>query len=303
MKKTGIIGIDIGGTNVKIGVLDRSGNIKKTSSFSTHKEKGVKDVLRRLFLNVDNIIKDSSVKLKGIGVGCPGPLDDKKGIIISPPNLPDWHGLKLKEILKKRYGCRVVVENDANCAALGEFIKGAGKPYDNIVLLTLGTGIGSGVIADKKLLRGRGFAAELGHVSLNPKGPKCKCGRRGCLEAYSSATAMISRARQLKVKLTNKNITAEALFGEAKKGNKKAKRVVDEAIFYLAAAIGNFANAYNPEAVILSGGIIKAGPYLFNNIRKELNKQALPVMLKGLKVLPAKLGQKAGVIGAGSLVI
>jgi glucokinase len=300
MKKTYVVGVDIGGTNIKLGLLDTKANLKKTINLPTHKEKGVKDVLRRLFLSIDSLLKDKNIKLKGIGLGCPGPLDDRKGVIISPPNLPDWHGLKLKQIVKNKYKCKVVVENDANCAALGEFIKGAGKPFSNIVLLTLGTGVGSGVIIDGRLLRGRGFAAELGHVSLNPKGPKCGCGKKGCLEAYASATAMVKKGKKI---FKNKDVTAEYLFNQAKKDNKKAKLIVDEAIFYLAVAIGNYANAFNPEAIILSGGIIKAGNYLFKNIKKELKNQALAVMLKDLKILQAKLGQDAGVIGAGSLVL
>jgi glucokinase len=300
MKKTHVVGVDIGGTNIRIGLMDLRGNLKKVSNIPTQKEKGAKDVLRRLFLSIDILTKNNSVKIKGIGIGCPGPLDDKKGIIISPPNLPDWHGLKLKKIVEKKYKCKVAVENDANCAAMGEFAKGAGKPYNNIVLLTLGTGVGSGVVIDKKLLRGGGFAAELGHVSLNPKGPKCGCGKKGCLEAYSSATAMIKKGKRV---FRNKEVTAKFLFDEAKKGNKKAKHIVDEAMFYLTVAIGNYANAFNPEAIILSGGIIKAGSYLFSNIKKQLKDQALAVVLKDLKIIPAKLGQDAGIIGAGWLVV
>jgi glucokinase len=295
-----IFGIDIGGTNIKIGLLDSKGNLKKTVNMPTEKEKGVKDVLRRLFLIIDKLIKDKKVKPGGIGIGCPGPLDDKKGIIISPPNLADWHGLKLKKIFENKYKCRVVVENDANCAALGEFAKGSGKPYDNIVLLTLGTGIGSGVIVDKKLLRGKGFAAELGHVSVNPKGPICGCGKKGCLEAYASATAMVKKGKRV---FKKKDITAEYLFNQAKRGNKKAKKIVNEAIFYLAFAIGNYANAFNPDAVILSGGITKAGSYLFDNLRREVKNQALEPMQKSLEIIPAKLGQRAGIIGAGFLVL
>ena len=300
MKKTHVIGVDIGGTNIRIGLMDAKANLKKVVNIPTQKEKGVKDVLRRLFLSLDVIIKNNKVKIKGIGIGCPGPLDDKKGIIISPPNLVDWHGLKLKKIVEAKYKCKVAIENDANCAAMGEFIQGAGKPYNDTVLLTLGTGVGSGVIIDKKLLRGRGFAAELGHVSLNPKGPKCGCGKKGCLEAYSSATAMVKNAKKT---IKNKEITAKYLFSEAKKGNKKAKLIVDEAIFYLTVAIGNCANAFNPDAIILSGGIVKSGSYLFTNIKKQLKEQALAVTLKDLKILPAKLGQDAGIIGAGWLVV
>jgi glucokinase len=300
MEKLHVIGIDIGGTNIRIGLMDLKANLKKVVNIPTQKEKGVKDVLRRLFLSIDGITINNKVKIKGIGIGCPGPLDDKKGIIISPPNLPDWHGLKLKKIVETKYKCEVAVENDANCAAMGEFVKGAGKPYNNIVLLTLGTGVGSGVIIDKKLLRGGGFAAELGHVSLNPKGPKCGCGKKGCLEAYASATAMVKKGRRV---FKGKEVTAKFLFSAAKKGNKKAKAIVDEAVYYLAVAIGNYANAFNPEAIILSGGMIKAGSYLFDNIKKQLKDQALAVVLKDLKIISAKLGEDAGVIGAGWLVV
>lgn len=310
-KSSCYLGIDIGGTNIRLGVVDDKGKILYRKRFPTLKEQGKNRVIARLLKVINSVIKNSKYPIKGIGIGCPGPLDSKKGIVLSPPNLPDWKGLHLREIVRRRFNLPVYLENDANCAGLGESWQGAGKGASSMVLLTLGTGIGSALILNKKLWKGKdGFASEFGHVSINPKGPKCKCGNRGCLELYASATAVVKRIKQaLKKGMKSKvfkspkeNITAAKIYRAAKIGDEISKRILDETAFYLGVAIANIVNALNPEIVVLSGGMTKAGRLLFDKIKQTVKTRALAEASRGLKIVSARLGENAGIIGASRRV-
>lgn len=306
-KNSCYLGIDIGGTNIRLGVVDDKGKILLRKRLPTLKEQGKEVVIVRLLKAINSIIGDSKYTIRGIGIGCPGPLDSKRGIVLSPPNLPDWKDLHLREIVKRRFNLPVYLENDANCAGLGESWQGAGKGASSMVLFTLGTGIGSALILNKKLWKGKdGFASELGHVSINPKGPKCKCGNRGCLELYASATAVVRRIKQalkkgMKSKVfkpTKENITAAKIYQAAKMGDELSKRILDETGFYLGVAIANIVNALNPEIVVLSGGMTKAGRLLFDKIKGTVKSRALKEAVGGLKIVLGKLGEDAGIIGA-----
>ncbi|KPK42414.1 MAG: hypothetical protein AMJ78_02675 [Omnitrophica WOR_2 bacterium SM23_29] len=306
-KSSCYLGIDIGGTNIRLGVVDDKGKILLKKRLPTLKEQGKKVVIVRFLKAIDSVIKNSKYTIKGIGIGCPGPLDSKKGIVLSPPNLPDWKNVPLREIVKRRFNLPVYLENDANCAGLGENWQGAGKGASSMVLLTLGTGIGSALILNKKLWKGKdGFASEFGHVSINPKGPKCKCGNRGCLELYASATAVARRMKQtlkkgIKSKVfksTKEKITAAKIYQAAKMGDVISKRILDEAGFYLGVAIANIVNALNPEIVVLSGGMTKAGRLLFDKIKETVKARAFKEAIRGVKIVSGKLGEDAGIIGA-----
>ncbi len=259
----------------------------------TLKEQGKDKVIRRLLDAAAGIIERSGVKVKAIGAGCPGPLDSKKGIVLSPPNLPDWRGVRLKKIIERRFRVHVVVENDANCAGLGEAMNGAGRGSSSMVLLTLGTGIGSAIVLDGKLWTGKGgFASEFGHVSINLNGPRCNCGNRGCLEMYASATAVVRRRKAAG------KMTAEDIYKAAEKGDRISRRIVDETAVYLGAAIANIINALDPETIVLAGGMAKAGKVFFGKVKKAAKERALREAYKGVRIVPAALGEDAGIIGA-----
>lgn len=301
------LGIDIGGTNIRLGIVDKEGKVLARYRIPTLKEQGRDKVIARLLRAIEFIIKKKGVPVRGIGIGCPGPLDSKKGVVLSPPNLPDWKGIPLKKIVEKRFRLPVVLENDANLIGLGESWRGAGKNASSMVLLTLGTGIGSALILDKKLWSGsRGFASEFGHVSIDLNGPRCGCGNRGCIEVYASATAVVRRMKEAlkkgetsrSFKSAREDITAAKIYLAAKKGDKLSRKIIDETGLYLGAAIANIVNALNPEMIVVSGGMAKAGKPLLDKIKKTVRERALKESCAGLKIVLGKLGEDAGIIGA-----
>lgn len=301
------LGIDIGGTNIRLGIVDGKGKVLTRYRIPTLKEQGKNKVITRLLRAIEFIIKKSACPVKGIGIGCPGPLDNRKGIVLSPPNLPDWKGVHLKKIVERRFRLPVAVENDANLIGLGENWRGAGKNASSMVLLTLGTGIGSALILGKRLWSGsRGFASEFGHVSIDLSGPRCGCGNRGCIEVYASATAVVRRMKQSlrrgqvskAFKSTKDNITASAIYLAAKKGDRLSRRIVDETGLYLGAAVANIVNALNPEMIVISGGMAKAGKPLLDKIKEVVRDRALKESARGLKIVAGRLGEDAGIIGA-----
>lgn len=293
MKNGCYLGIDIGGTNIRLGIVDDKGKILCRKRFPTLKEQGKDKVIARLLKAIADVNKNSKYPIRGIGIGCPGPLDSRKGIVLSPPNLPGWNKVPLKNIVQKRFKLPVILENDANCFALGEKWRGAAKGCKDIVCLTLGTGIGGAIILNGVLYTGKdGFGGELGHMSINFDGPKCGCGKRGCLEAYASATALVKRYKG------KRDVTSKEIYESALQGDGRAKKVLKETAFYLGVAISNFVNAFNPEIVVLGGGLAKAGDLIFPEIRRIVRKISLGPLLHNLKIAPAKLGEDAGIIGA-----
>lgn len=287
------MGVDIGGTNIRLGIVDDKGKILYRKRFPTLKEQGKDEVITRLLKAIADVKKNSKYPIRRIGIGCPGPLDSRKGIVLSPPNLPGWNKVPLKNIVQKRFNLPVVLENDANCFALGEKWRGAAKGCKDMVCLTLGTGIGGAIILNGALYTGKdGFGGELGHMSINFDGPKCGCGKRGCLEAYASATALVKRYKG------KQNVTSEEIYKLALRGDRRAKKVLKETALYLGVAISNFVNAFNPEIVVLGGGLAKAGDSIFPEIRRIVRKISLKPLLRNLKIVPAKLSEDAGIIGA-----
>jgi len=320
MKKTKkyYIGIDLGGTNVVAVIVDKNGKIYGKRQFPTFGEKGPEFVIKNIVNNVKEIISEGRIfieEIKNIGIGSPGPLDSKKGIIMGAVNLPGWRYVKLKKEIEKYLKVKTGVENDANCAVYGEKWIGAGKNVNNVVGFTLGTGVGGGIIIDGKLIRGANYnAAEIGHTSLNPDGRLCKCGAHGCLEQYASASAIANTAKE-KIRNGSKSIITEIVKGDINKitskvvyealisGDKLAKDVWDEFIKYLGAGVANIIQTLNPEMIIIAGGVINAGKYLFEPLKKAIKKQTFPQTYEIVKIVPAKLGELAGAIGAAGIVI
>jgi len=318
MKKNFTIGVDLGGTNIVSAIVDYRGKIVNSLKVQTLAEKGKENTIKRVIEAIHKNISQSNIApgdIIGIGIGAPGPLDIKKGIINFAPNLPGWRGVPLKKILEDEFNLKVVLENDANAAAWGERCFGVGRGVNNLVCFTLGTGIGGGIIINGKIYHGNNCgAAELGHITVNKDGPLCNCGNYGCLEAYSSATGIKNRIRNrikegIKSKFLNidnddellESLRLKLIFETARKGDKLTKDIVEEAITYLGIAIANIVNILNPEMVVLVGGITNEGEKLLTPIRNEVKKRAFYSNYKSLKIVIGELGGNAGVLGAAAL--
>jgi glucokinase len=297
-----IISIDLGGTNLKIGLLDQNCNIRYKAVLSTNSFTRKDDLITAIIDSIQKIIKDKNLKksgIQGIGLGLPGPIDVQRGIVHFFPNIPGWKEVKLKDILQKRLRLPVHLDNDANLMALAEFYRGAALKAKNAVCLTLGTGVGGGIIIEGRLYRGSTFnAGEIGHIPINEEGPQCNCAGKACLEAYVGNTRILKRARQI----FRRNITLEEVSILAKRKNKRAIKIWQDVGRRLGIALSGVVNLLNPDVIVIGGGLAGAGEVLFRNIRLTIKQRAMRVQAKHVKVLAAKLGSDAGLIGAALLV-
>ena len=312
------IGVDLGGTNIVCAIVNYQGKIVNRLKVPTLAERGKEATIKRIIETIhENIVQSSVVPddIIGIGIGAPGPLDVKRGMINFAPNLPGWRDVPLRKILEDEFNMKVVLENDANAAAWGERCFGAGQGVINLVCFTLGTGIGGGIIIDGKIYHGNNYgAAELGHMTVNKDGPRCNCGNYGCLEAYSSATGIKNRIKNriregIKSDFLNfdedklfESLRLKSIFEAARKGDRLTSIVVEEAISYLGIAIANITNILNPEMVVLVGGITNEGEKLLIPLKGEVKKRAFYSNYKSLKIVIGELGGNAGVLGAAALL-
>ena len=311
------VGLDLGGTFVKGGLVDDTGKIVVKSKIPTRVADGAAAIAADMSAQAEKLIDDAGVDKKdvrGIGVGSPGLIDSAHGIINYANNL-DWHDVPLGAYITKNTGLPVKIGNDANVAALGEAMFGAGKGCKNVVMVTLGTGVGGGLILDGKLFEGNeSKGAELGHMVLVAGGEQCSCGRKGCIEAYASATALIrdtKRAMQQhpesamwKFSPTLEAVDGRTSFECAKAGDAAAAAVVDAYLFHLSEGLLNFCNIFRPEVIILGGGVCAQGKYLTDRLDALL--AAAKYGYEGsprVRLEIASLGNDAGVIGAASLLI
>lgn len=292
--KNMIIGIDLGGTKIAAALASPDGKIITDVNIPTEAQKGKIKVIANLKKAVDSLIKGQRVRIKAIGIGVPGPILYEKGLVIEPPNLPGWKRVNLKEILEKEFRVPVFVDNDANCAALAEAYFGSGKNVRHFIYITVSTGIGGGIIINGHLYRGvSGAAGEFGHMIIEPHGFTCGCGNVGCFEAMASGTAIKKRA----------GIDAISVELAARQGDKKALQVIEETAHYLAIGIANLVNIFNPQLVVLGGGVMKMRELLLNPVKKEFKKYVLALPGKDVKIVRAKLGTEAGVLGAAALCL
>lgn len=312
------IGIDIGGTGIKAGLVDDKYNIVIKDSVPTPRER-YENLLDAIVSLAEKVVADGGYKMsdiESVGIGCPGSVDDKKGVVTYANNF-DFTYMPLVPDLTERIGLPIYIGNDANCAALGEFFALEDESIQNFVAITLGTGVGGGVVVNRKLFTGfNGAAGELGHILLKMDGEPCSCGRTGCWEAYASATALIrdtERAAEknpdsLLAKLVSENggkANGKIPFDAAKSGDEAGKAVVDNYIKYVAEGIVNVFNIFQPEVVVVGGGISKQGESLVKPIREYVKKYAYGsqegVPLGDVRL--AKLGNDAGILGAALLGI
>ncbi len=310
------IGIDIGGTNIKIALVDTKGKIAFSESASTRAEMGYEFTIK----NIINLIRDSITRSKvsigqvgGIGVGCPGQIDSENGIVRSLPNIPGWVNVPLAKILRDEFGLPVKIDNDVRVATLGEYKFGAGKGYQNIVCITVGTGIGSGIIINGQLVRGASMSAgELGHVIVQEhNGEICGCGKTGCVEAVASGPAIVKQAElylmtgksaKFKELAAGSPITPEIVAEAAILGDDIALRIFEITGYWIGIALSSVVNLLNPEVIIIGGGVAQAGDILLNPIKETIKKRALKISSESLNVIPAQLGNSAGVVGASLLI-
>jgi glucokinase len=293
MKKI-IIGIDLGGTKIAAAASDECGCILSEIIVPTEAQKGKKQVVLNIVKAIECLRHSLKSTISKIGIGVPGPIDYKKGLVINPPNLPGWKKVNLKEELSKFFKVPIFIDNDANCAALGEALFGAGRRANDFIYITVSTGIGGGIIIDRKIYRGaNGAAGEFGHMVIDPGGYKCGCGNYGDLEAMASGTSIKTRSGE----------DAMAIHIKAQQGDKKAIKVINETAYYLGIGIANLVNIFNPELVVVGGGLSNMGELLLAPVRKEFNKHALSLPKKSVKIVRAKLRARAGLLGAIALCL
>lgn len=318
------IGIDIGGTKISLALGTDKGKILARREIPTLTGSRANACVRELAANLRALIVHSCIppkKILGIGVGCPGAVNSKKGTLPRSPNLPGWAGLPLKQILQKATGIPVHLANDANAAALGESFFGAGKNSKNFIYITVSTGIGGGIVVNGELYEGSGFAAgEIGHMSIVPDGRKCNCGQKGCLEAYASGTAI---ARFVREKLAGEKITGKSPYfplykrgskgdlsfgarevgAAAAKGDKLAVESYRKAGYYLGIGIANLLNILNPETVVIGGGVLKSAHKIFwATMMKSAKQHAWPEAFRTVRIVRSKLKGCVGDLGALALV-
>ena len=310
MDKKYVIGVDLGGTKIYTALVNLDGSIVKEVTVPTEAHKGEDVVLNKILKTIDEVIEGVDINdIKSIGIGSPGPLDVEKGLIVYTPNLPFKNFNIIKPIVDK-YKLDTYLDNDANVATLGEFMFGAGKGSKNMVFITVSTGIGGGAIINGSLFRGStSNALEIGHATVMKGGPRCGCGNTGCSEAVASGTAIMKRAREAvasKVETSLKNydeVTTKEVFIEAKNGDKVSKDILDEALSYLGITVTNMANIFDPDKIVIGGGVSQAGQIVFDKIEEEMSKRCLRTIYDNCKVEKALLGGKAGVLGAAALAI
>jgi glucokinase len=312
-----IVGIDLGGTNIAAGVMPTDGTREIAMRMvPTRAEEGANAVVDRIAALIEDVIQQTQLEtgaersdFLGVGIGSPGPLDRARGVVIVTPNL-GWRDFPLRDEVSNRVNLPATLDNDANCATLGEWWCGAAKGGRNVVGLTIGTGIGGGLILDGKLYHGASDAAgEIGHTTIDSTGRRCKCGNYGCLEAYTSGPAIAERAREtLEVDPDSilpslvdgdvTRITAQTVFEASKKGDRVALEVVRDTAHFLGVGVSNLLNIFNPDTFVIAGGVTQAGDLLFEPLRAEVRRRAFKPSVEACRIVPGALPLSAGVVGA-----
>lgn len=302
MKAKFIISVDLGGTNLKIALVGLKYKIIDKEVSSTKRFTKKESLIQAIIDSINRLIENNQLNKKdilGAGLGLPGPIDINKGIVHFFPNIPGWKEVNLRRILKAKLRLSVFLDNDANLMCLAEYKLGAAKGTKNALCLTLGTGVGGGIIIDGKLYRGLSFASgEVGHMPINENGPRCNCGGRACLETYIGNNRILREAR----KLFKRDISLEELSALAKKQNRRALAIWSNVARHLGIALIGAVNLLNPDCIVLGGGIANAGSVLFDRVKKIISKQAMSVQARHVKIFKARLGSDAGLIGAAILV-
>jgi len=308
-----VIGVDLGGTNLRAAVLNHEGDILSKHKESTRAAEGRVKVVARLIENIRRqreLAVHEGHEVAAVGVGAPGVIFGDKGIVVKSPNFPDWNNLPLKAELETALTLPVFIENDANAAALGEQWRGAGRDIGSMILLTLGTGVGGGIVLDNKIWHGAdGMAGEIGHMTLVPEGRQCSCGNTGCLEMYASSRGIVQTYCEELIKRAPRDadrhgdITSEQIYQAAREGDGLALRVMKDMGRMLGIGIANLINIFNPEMIVIGGGVRDAWPLFIDATREEIRKRAFEAPAERTAIMPSLLGDDAGMVGAAAVAL
>ena len=308
-----VLAIDLGGTKIITAIIANSGQVMAKEYYLTLADEGPQSVIEKIFSAIDRLLSLRNIgssQLASISIAAAGAINFDKGLITSSPNLPGWDAVPLRDIIKEKYRVITFLINDASAAALGEHRLGAGRGVSNLIYLTVSTGIGGGIIINGKLYSGQsGGAGEIGHMTIDVNGPRCNCGNTGCFEVLASGTAVakeaIRRIRQEErsslieiVAGKIENITAEKVEVAARGGDSLALDIISRAAIYLGVGMVNLVNIFNPEMIIVGGGMAKMGDLLLNPARQVVKERAFQLSAQAVRIVPAQLGEDAGVLGA-----
>ncbi len=304
--KNYVIGVDLGGTNIRAAAITKEGEILHRVKIATEVSKGKESVIANILKIIETIReKTKGFKLSAIGMGIPGIIFFDKGIVARSPNFPDWIDFNLRERLSKDLDVPFYIDNDANLAAVGEGWVGAGKEFNSFCMLTLGTGVGGGIVLNKEIWRGEyGMAGELGHITIYPEGHPCPCGNRGCLEQYASATGIVRMALE-KSQISNlkSQITADSLYQLAKNGDRYSLEIFQKMGRILGIGIADLVNILNIELFVLGGGVADSWDYFIDSAIDEIKKRTYRITGERVKVVKAELGDDAGIFGAAYMAM
>lgn len=312
------VGVDLGGTNVRSGLVDGEGNILSRDKRKTLARESAEAPLRQIVDSITEAVRRGEKKfsdITAIGIGSPGPLSAKKGMVLRAGNLPHWENFPLADSVRERTGVQTWIQNDANVFALGEWWKGSGRGLDNFFIMTLGTGIGGGAICEGKLLSGfNDNAAEVGHMSIDYNGVQCWCGQRGCLEMYSSATGLVRMTLEdaanehvessLSAYLDKpQELNSYIIYTHAREGDDFALSMFEKAGYLLGIGIVNALNLLNFERIAIGGGLSRAGDLIFKPARRALDERGFKSFNKDVSIVPSELQEDAAILGAVRMVI
>jgi glucokinase len=305
-----VVAVDLGGTNLRTSFVSPAGELFDRYKEATHVSEGRHKVVDKLIENIrrqqDNAAHHGH-QVAAVGVGAPGVIHADTGVVVKSPNFPDWNNLPLKRELEAALKVPVFIENDANAAALGEQWRGAGTGIRSMIFLTLGTGVGGGIVLDSRIWHGAdGMAGEVGHMTIIPDGRKCGCGNTGCLEMYASSRGIVMSYREALARAGGppsglREITSESIYQSARDGDECARQVMKEMGGYLGIGIANLINIFNPEMVVIGGGVKDAWPLFIDATKAEIRKRAFEFPAERTRIVASVLGDDAGMMGAAAV--
>ncbi len=313
-KETYALGVDIGGTNIKLGIVNNSGEIVYSTMVPTNRKGGPDEVISQLKKGIAETLSKNEFKIIGIGIGAAGSVSSKEGTVSNPPNVPGWGTVNLIKIIKEEFNLPVFLDNDANAAAIGEMLYGAGKELNSFALITLGTGVGGGLILNRNIYQGdKGAAGEIGHISIDYKGNLCNCGSKGCVEAYVGNHYLMEIVKEelpeykdskiLSIINNNTDLLTPKIINEAAEtGDEYAMQIIERVGFYVGCALSSVGNLLDIDTFIIGGGVSAFGEPLMNSIKSSIEQNVLKALKNRIKVLPAQLKNEAGIVGSSSLV-
>ena len=308
------LGVDIGGTNIKLGIVSNKGKIIFHSMVATNREGGPDEVISQLKMGIKKTLSNNQFHIEGIGIGAAGSVSSKNGTVSNPPNIPGWGVVNIFKIIKDEFNIPVFIDNDANAAAIGEMLYGAGKDFNSFALVTLGTGVGGGLILNRKIYQGdTGAAGEIGHISIDHNGRMCNCGSKGCVEAYVGNHYLMDIVKEelsehqdskiLEMIDSDTNLLTPKIINEAASfGDEYALQIIERVGFYVGIGLTTVSNLLDIDTFIIGGGVSAFGNPLINSIKKTIEQKVLKTLKDRIKVVPAMLKNEAGIVGSSSLV-